>query len=163
MYYRGRCSAPLTHTIPICRRISNRESARRLRKQRNEKLNSLLSQQDNLQGINDCLKAQITAAREELLRLTDENRGMLTQLGENVCSDALLSPHHTFQAGVDQCHKPSGNNYAPYMLSIYSDAYFMPALYHLHQDMGAGFLTRPESSQQATHRVRHSGETVPIG
>lgn len=71
--------------VLACRRISNRESARRLRKQRNEKLNSLLSQQDNLQGINDCLKAQITAAREELLRLTDENRGMLLQLGEAVC------------------------------------------------------------------------------
>ena len=95
MYYRGRCSAPLTHTIPICRRISNRESARRLRKQRNEKLNSLLSQQDNLQGINDCLKAQISAAREELSRLTDENRGMLTQLGENVCSEAPLCMCHT--------------------------------------------------------------------
>lgn len=70
--------------VMVCRRISNRESARRLRKQRNEKLNSLLSQQDNLQGINDCLKAQISAAREELLRLTDENRGMLMQLGELV-------------------------------------------------------------------------------
>jgi hypothetical protein len=78
------------NSMIVCRRISNRESARRLRKQRNEKLNSLLSQQDNLQGINDCLKAQITAAREELLRLTDENRGMLLQLGETVC--AILWP-----------------------------------------------------------------------
>jgi hypothetical protein len=41
-----------------------------------------MSQQDNLQAIGDCLKAQINAAKDELERLNKENRDLMVRLGE---------------------------------------------------------------------------------
>lgn len=66
-----------------CRRISNRESARRLRKQRNEKLHLLVAQQDGLQAENEALGASIVAQKALLQRLHAENASLRAQLGED--------------------------------------------------------------------------------
>nr|BAV58313.1 hypothetical protein [Ulva partita] len=66
------------------RRISNRESARRLRKQRSEKLHNLMAQQDSLAGLTDGLKAQIAAHKAKLKSLQTLNDGLQLQLNMKV-------------------------------------------------------------------------------
>ena len=76
-------SCPHASNPSLCRRISNRESARRLRKQRNDKLNSLVAQQDGLHAENEALGISITAAKTVLQRLHAENAAMRAKLGED--------------------------------------------------------------------------------
>jgi hypothetical protein len=68
----------------VCRRISNRESARRLRKQRSEKLNTLISQQDTLLNEHEALNGKIAGRKAHLQRLRSEIAAMQRQLGEEV-------------------------------------------------------------------------------
>lgn len=71
--------------MPASRRISNRESARRLRKQRSDKLHNLMSQQDSLAGLTDGLKSQIAAQRTKLKVLMSLNQDMQSRLFTHVC------------------------------------------------------------------------------
>lgn len=68
------------HLTHVCRRISNRESARRLRKQRSEKLHNLTAQQNSLAGLSDGLKLQIGAQRAKLTALHSLNDGLHMRL-----------------------------------------------------------------------------------
>lgn len=70
----------ITTTCMLCRRISNRESARRLRKQRSEKLTALMSQQDSLMGLSNGLASQIGLFQQRLHTLTCENRALLLRI-----------------------------------------------------------------------------------
>lgn len=67
-----------------CRRISNRESARRLRKQRSEKLGELQSQQGSLQSRASNLDNQLAEAHLMLQQLLAENNVLRMELGDPV-------------------------------------------------------------------------------
>lgn len=72
---------PFTSAVLMRRRISNRESARRLRKQRSEKLTTLMTQQDHLNGISNGLASHISTLQRRLHTLTCENRALLLLIG----------------------------------------------------------------------------------
>lgn len=67
-----------------CRRISNRESARRLRKQRSEKLGELQSQQGSLQSRASNLDNQLAEAHLMLQQLLAENNVLRMELGDPI-------------------------------------------------------------------------------